>query len=144
MFIGISRLSDGWLWLGFAFVLPWLDHHRGTDCVVRMVAVGTLNLLLYVIIKRYVARPRPYRSCDGVQACIRSLDEYSFPSGHTLHSVACGIVICVYYPPLAWVLAPFALLVAMSRVVLGLHYPSDVLIGALMGAVTAGISFNLL
>ena len=61
------------------------------------------------------------------------LDEYSFPSGHTLHAVSFTIIAVYHYPALAWLLLPFAVLVALSRVVLGLHYPSDVLAGALLG-----------
>ena len=45
------------------------------------------------VIKRCIARPRPYRNCPGIRACGRSLDEYSFPSGHTMHSVAFSLIL---------------------------------------------------
>lgn len=51
------------------------------------------------------------------------LDEFSFPSGHTLHAVAFSLVAMAHYPVLAWALVPFTASVAVSRVVLGLHYP---------------------
>ena len=109
-----------------------------------MLCVGTVNLILYKIVKRWIARPRPFRVCEGFRECARSLDEFSFPSGHTLHSVAFSLILTVYYPAFALIVWPFTALVAVSRVVLGLHYPSDVVVGALIGAVTAAISFNLL
>ena len=56
---------------------------------------------------------------------------------NTLHAVAFSIVAIAFYPVLAWLLVPFTLLVAASRVVLGLHYPSDVLAGAALGALIA-------
>jgi undecaprenyl-diphosphatase len=62
------------------------------------------------------------------------LDRYSFPSGHTLHAVCFTTLATSHVPGLAPVLLPFAALVAASRVVLGLHYPSDVLVGAALGA----------
>ena len=65
------------------------------------------------------------------------LDRYSFPSGHTLHAVSFTWQACAHFPELAWVLLPLAALIAGSRVVLGLHYPSDVLAGAAVGAALA-------
>ncbi|MEA3276984.1 MAG: phosphatase PAP2 family protein, partial [Pseudomonadota bacterium] len=72
-----------------------------------------------------------------------TLDYYSFPSGHTLHAVSFTAVAMSYYPQLAWVLVPFTLLVASSRVVLGLHYPSDVLAAAGIGLALAYTSILL-
>ena len=65
------------------------------------------------------------------------LDEFSFPSGHTLHAVAFSIVAIHHFAVLAWLLWPFAALVALSRVILGLHYPSDVVAAIGLGAVIA-------
>ena len=58
--------------------------------------------------------------------------------------MAFSLILTVYYPALAIVVWPFTVLVAVSRIVLGLHYPSDVVVGAVIGALTAAISFNLL
>lgn len=140
----VSRLGDGWMWYLVMLALPWVDPIEGTACAIRMIAVGLVNLAIYKIIKQCIARPRPYRNCPGIRACAPSLDEYSFPSGHTLHSVAFALILSAYYPPMALIVWPFTLLIAASRVVLGLHYPSDVLVGAVVGGLTAAISFNLL
>ena len=88
-------------------------------------------------LKRATARTRPCLAHAGILAGARALDRYSFPSGHTLHAVAFTAVVASAYPALAWALVPFTLLVAASRVVLGLHYPTDVAAGALVGAVVA-------
>jgi len=93
------------------------------------------------VLKRGTGRRRPYEVVPAVSAGAAPLDAFSFPSGHTLHAVAFTLVAASYYPALAAPLAAFALLVAASRVVLGLHYPSDVLAGAALGAVIAGTSF---
>lgn len=66
------------------------------------------------------------------------------PPGHALHAVAFTLVALSYYPQLAGLLVPFAALLAMSRVILGLHYPSDVMAGALIGALLARGSALLL
>src|SRR5213078_1510405 len=140
----VSRLSDGLLWYGLMLILPWWGGANGTACAIRMLGLGALNLLIYQVVKRHFARPRPYCTCPGIRACARSLDEFSFPSGHTLHSVAFSVILTAYYPRFAIFVWPFTALLAISRVVLGLHYPSDVVVGALIGGVTAVISFNLL
>lgn len=144
LFAAVSRIGDGWLWYAVVVSLPWIGGAIGASASVRMIAVGIVDLAVYRIVKRWIARPRPFRACPGIRECARSLDEYSFPSGHTLHSVANSLILTVYYPRLAFVVWPFTGLVAVSRVVLGLHYPSDVIVGALIGAITAGLSFNLL
>ena len=71
------------------------------------------------------------------------LDRYSFPSGHPLHAVSFSILLVSYYPGLAWLVIPFVVLVALSRLVLGLHYISDVLAGGLIGALLATASLHL-
>ncbi len=140
----VSRIGDGWLWYLMVVTLPWAGGASGASAATRLVCVGAVNVLIYKIVKKWIARARPFRTCANIRACIPSLDEFSFPSGHTLHSVACSVVLTAYYPILGWVVWPFTLLVASSRVVLGLHYPSDVIMGALIGGVTSILSFNLM
>ena len=96
---------------------------------------------LYKLIKSGTVRPRPYEAQPGIMLFAAPLDHFSFPSGHTLHAVAFTLVALAYYPWLAWFAVPFTLLVAASRVMLGLHYPSDVLAGVAIGATVAGASF---
>ena len=140
----VSRVGDGWLWYAIIACLPWAGGPSGASTAVRMICVGAVDLVLYRIIKRWIARPRPYRTCPGIRACTRTLDEFSFPSGHTLHSVAFSLILTAYYPMFALFVWPFTILIAVSRIVLGLHYPSDVIVGAVIGAITAAVSFNLL
>ena len=143
-FTSVSTAGDGWIWYAIIASLPFLGGPTGGSAAARMIIVALVNLILYKIIKRWIARPRPYRTCQGIRQCARSLDEFSFPSGHTLHSVAFSLILTAYYPAFAIVVWPFTLLLAASRIILGLHYPSDVIVGALIGAVTAIVSFNLL
>ena len=67
----------------------------------------------------------------------RPLDHFSFPSGHTLHAVMATTVLGYVAPLLLLLMLPFTLLVALSRMILGLHYPSDVAVGAMIGGMMA-------
>jgi undecaprenyl-diphosphatase len=130
----VSRLGDGWVWIGLALALLAADPTGALAALGEMALAATLGLPLYKLLKRGTARPRPCAAAgSGLRALVPALDTHSFPSGHTLHAVAFTLVLLAHYPLLAWVLVPFSLLVALSRVVLGLHYPSDVLAGALLG-----------
>ncbi len=111
--------------------------------VLHMVFVGAVGAAAYKIVKRGTSRPRPFEVLAQVEAGTAPLDAYSFPSGHTLHAVAFTLVALAYWPWLAPLLVPFTLTTAASRVALGLHYPSDVLAGALLGALVGTGSFVL-
>ena len=145
LFRGVSRLGDGVVWYALMASMPlWLGWAEGARAALHMVAVGAVGLALYKVLKRTLVRERPFVGLVGIECAMPPLDRYSFPSGHTLHAVAFTTLGVAFVPPLAVVLVPFALLVAASRVVLGLHYPSDVLVGAALGAGLAAGSLALL
>jgi len=136
-FRGLSRLGDGILWYALMLGLLLTLGARAAQPVLHMIVVGVLCTATYKLLKRGTSRPRPYEVLEHVAAGTPPLDAFSFPSGHTLHAVAFTIVASSYFPALAAILVPFTLLTAASRVTLGLHYPSDVLAGALVGATIA-------
>jgi undecaprenyl-diphosphatase len=133
-----SRLGDGPLWVGVILVLPLLDGVAGAQCAWLMLATGSANLVIYWVVKRSTRRCRPFEQCDDIRACMVAPDRFSFPSGHVLHATAFALLLSAFHPALAWPLGLFAAVLALARVVLGLHYPSDVLAGAALGLCTAG------
>jgi undecaprenyl-diphosphatase len=134
-FGAISRLGDGVFWYTLILALPIVDGSQGMIAAGNMAVIGAVTLVLYKWLKAYTSRPRPFDASDGIVKAAPALDAYSFPSGHTLHAVSFTITANAYYPELAAITIPFATLVAVSRLVLGLHYPTDVLAGAFLGAV---------
>lgn len=139
-FGAISRLGNGLFWYALMLALVALDGWRGLLAAAHMAATGLAALLLYRLLKQHTRRPRPFHTCPGVIAHVPPLDEFSFPSGHTLQAVGFTVVALAWYPLLAPPLLAFTALVAASRVILGLHYPSDVLaavgIGGALGALS--------
>lgn len=147
-FVVASRLGDGVFWYALMCMIvivrgmqgQWLD---GLGASAHMAATGVVALLAYRWLKRYTHRKRPYADDARIAPLVSVLDEFSFPSGHTLHAVAFTLVALAHYPRLAWLLIPFGASVAASRVVLGVHYPSDVLAATAIGAAIASASLWL-
>jgi len=141
LFRAVSRLGDGVFWYALMAGFVVVGGAAALPAVAHMAATGAAGVLLYKWLKSRTLRPRPYQVRAVIRRGADPLDQFSFPSGHTLHAVSFSILVLAYYPQLAWLVVPFALAVAASRLVLGLHYPSDVLAGAAIGAALALASF---
>ena len=132
-----SRLGDGIGWYVLTALIVLFSGQAAWIPMGVMLLSGALGVGIYSAIKHRTARPRPPNTHEGLVLSVAPLDQYSFPSGHTLHAVNFGLQIIAFAPQLAWIVVPFSLSVALSRMVLGLHYLSDVLVGALIGLALA-------
>lgn len=144
LFAFVSRLGDGIFWYLLIVLLPFLYGPPAITASLHMLVVGAIALLLYKAIKSVTGRPRPCVVKKELLLGTPPLDQYSFPSGHTMHALSFSLVALHYYPELATILLPFSVLVALSRVILALHYPTDVLCGALLGSGIALLSIELI
>ena len=137
IFRTVSRLGDGVFWYALILTIPlWVGLDRlsaGLLVSLQMLVSGAIGAGLYKTLKTKLVRERPFIGLIGIECAMPPLDRYSFPSGHTLHAVLFSTIAISHVPDLAIILLPFTLLIAASRVVLGLHYPSDVIVGALLG-----------
>jgi undecaprenyl-diphosphatase len=138
----ISRLGDGVFWYCLMLALPLFHGSLGLQAALHMLVVSGVGVLIYKLLKTKTHRVRPYHYHSSILQNVAALDQFSFPSGHTLHAVSFTWIALHYFPQYALLLLPFTVLVALSRVVLGLHYPSDVLMGALLGAGLAYTSLH--
>jgi undecaprenyl-diphosphatase len=140
----VSWLGDGPFWFGLALVLPIALGATVLELVARLALVGAAATVTSKGLKVSTRRARPFRAHPEIPAAARALDSGSFPSGHTLHAVAFTLVTVAALPWCALLLVPFTLAIAASRVVLGLHYPSDVVAGAAIGGLLGAVALAIL
>jgi undecaprenyl-diphosphatase len=139
-----SRLGDGVLWYSLIAVLALFFGREGRLVALQCAVAGVSGLAIYRMLKNVLVRERPYMTHAAIVCAGKPLDRFSFPSGHTLHAVSFTLIVCSTLPLMAVMLVPAAVLIALSRVVLGLHYPSDVLAGGLLGAIIGGSATALI
>ena len=139
----ITKLgSKGLIWLVIAFVMMCTRQYRkcGIVMVISLIA-GVLigNLFL----KNIIARPRPCWINEDFHMLIGVPGDYSFPSGHTLSSAACATVLTLENRKFAYGAVPLAALIAFSRLYLYVHFPTDIIGGALIGIAIGYTTFRL-
>ena len=139
-FAVVSRLGDGVFWYALMLAMLAAGGAAMLEPVAKMLLSGGAGLAVYTLLKRRLARERPWLRHPGIELAAAPLDRYSFPSGHTLHAVLFTVWVAALMPQWLWIALPFAVLVGLSRVILGLHYPSDVLAGAALGYLVARIT----
>lgn len=134
----ITKLGDKgiiWIVLGVIFLIPRKTRRAA---ILSLVALACAHLLCNEVLKEYVARIRPYEVVEGLSILIAKPSDYSFPSGHAMCSFAAAIVYFRHQPRRLGVpMLVLAILIAASRLYIGVHYPSDVIIGAFLGTIIA-------
>lgn len=128
-----SRAGDGWLWLAVGLALMTQDRPGPAAICAASLAAG-VGLGIYFVVKQATGRKRPCLIEPHCWARVLPPDQYSFPSGHTITAFSIATAVGLFYPSLMLVLLCVAALIAASRIVLGMHFLSDVLVGTLIGA----------
>ncbi|MBD3894306.1 phosphatase PAP2 family protein [Halomonas sp. ML-15] len=129
-----SRLGDWPAWVLLVASLPLMHGATGWLLMWHHLVLSLLAIGVYRLVKTRLCRERPSITFCTIHCAQPARDRYSFPSGHTLHAVMFSLLTAATTPALLPLVLPLAVLIAASRVGLGLHYISDVIGGALLGA----------
>jgi undecaprenyl-diphosphatase len=132
----ISRSADGQSYPAVIGLLA-AQHMQQWNILAACFFSFVLELGVYKLIKQSVKRPRPFQKLPGLVNLVAPQDAFSFPSGHTAAAfMICSIIGCCY-PSIVLPAYIWASLVGISRIYLGVHYPTDVLAGAILGILSA-------
>ena len=146
--IGATRLGDGWIWYGLGILLFIYGGPQRFSAVCAAGSAAVVGIFVFKGLKRLSQRPRPCQIEPHCWSKVLPPDQFSFPSGHTMTAFSIALVVSYFYPSLEGVLFFLALSIAVSRIVLGMHFLSDVLAGVVLGvalgcaSVTAFASFG--
>ena len=140
----ITHLGDGGrIWIVCALLFLLLSKTRKTGMV--MTVSMLINLLATnIILKNAFARTRPYVAVEGLHRIIEAQSDFSFPSGHTACSFAAAVVLFLMCPRKVGIPAMIlAVLISLSRLYVGVHFPTDIIGGAMIGTLAALLAFRI-
>lgn len=138
----ISKTGDGYPYLLLLAWVGWSESYQSPLFMAILIGF-MIERPIYFILKNGFKRNRPEAIVKGFQSIIKPSDQFSFPSGHTSAAFMIATLCGQFYPTLIIVLLGWAFLVGLSRIMLGVHFPTDTLVGMSLGVCVAIISLEI-
>jgi undecaprenyl-diphosphatase len=129
-----TRGGDGWLWYAISAVILLFGGAERFLAVCSGIMAATVGVMLFMWLKKVTHRRRPCAIASHCWATLLPPDQFSFPSGHSITAFAFAVPFSLFYPSLAAGFLFCAVSIALSRVVMGMHFLSDVIAGSVIGA----------
>ncbi|QGX39360.1 phosphatase PAP2 family protein [Permianibacter aggregans] len=161
----VSKTGDGPIYAVIAILLAFFEPEHGLSLLQAGLFAYAIEVPAYIGLKKHIKRERPFVRLNswhyivpsddksaGLPICAAKLvkllyrdvqDEFSFPSGHTAAAMVWAVLIATFYPAFLALVLVWALMVGASRVLLGVHYPGDILAGLVLGISSAYLGLNL-
>ncbi|HEY6343124.1 MAG TPA: phosphatase PAP2 family protein [Bryobacteraceae bacterium] len=136
-----TRGGDGWLWYAMGLVVAVFGGARRIAALLAVALAVAAGIALFLKLKRLCGRPRPCVIEPHCWAKLLPPDQFSFPSGHTITAFGVAISLGAFYPDALPGLLFCAASVAASRILLGMHFLTDVIAGAIVGSALGALSF---
>lgn len=141
--IAATRAGDGWLWYLCGLVVLLAGRAERFTAAAAAGSAALAGIGMFLLVKRVSGRKRPCEYEPHVWARLLPPDQFSFPSGHTITAFAVAVTLGAFYPPFLGLLLFCALVIGTSRILLGMHFLSDVLAGMLLGVGVGMCSFEI-
>lgn len=133
----ISKSGDGYMQLLLPLLLILYDTHTGLNFFILVASAFAIERPIYFVLKNTLKRRRPPEVVPHFLSLVKPSDKFSFPSGHTMAAFLLAGLASHYFGSDAYVLYLWAMAVSSSRVILGVHFPSDIVAGAFLGMTMA-------
>ena len=132
--VSATRLGDGWIWYSVGIALLLFGGELRFIAFAAAVSAEAGAVTLFRLVKNASKRKRPCQLQAHCWSNVLPPDQFSFPSGHSMSAFAIAVPLCIFYPQLQAGLLALSLSIAVSRVILGMHFVSDVVVGSMLGA----------
>ncbi len=140
----ISHSADGFYYVLIPLFMLLVDATQAQLALILLATAFCIERPLYCLLKKGLKRNRPADALPDFNSFITPSDQFSFPSGHTSGAFLCATVVAMLIPELFWPAYLWACLVGASRILLGVHFPTDTLAGALIGSTVATLTMEFL
>lgn len=137
-------IKQNFIWPGIVSIVIflWLKRMRGLALVLATALAVSISDFLGATLKELIARDRPCHVLSHIKDIANCSNSFSFPSNHAVNSFTFATIVTLAYKNLTFLLYVSALLIGYSRIYLGVHYPTDVLSGTLLGILIGFLGYK--